>query len=175
VVKTLGFNTTITLVLTCPPYLIAGASTIIVSYSSGKFNERTWHITASKAVAVIGFAAAAATLNTAGRYVCMVIFTIGTYAVNSLILGWCGSVCGQTKEKKAVAISMVTMIMNISFIWTPYLWPSSDEPRYAIAMSSSAAFSIGTAALAWVAKVIMIRRNRKLRSQESEATVFYVY
>ncbi|KAL2682389.1 hypothetical protein Neosp_006839 [[Neocosmospora] mangrovei] len=175
VVKTLGFNTTITLVLTCPPYLIAGASTILVSYSSGKFNERTWHITASKAVAVVGFAAAAATLNTAGRYVCMVIFTIGTYAVNSLILGWCGSVCGQTKEKKAVAISMVTMIMNISFIWTPYLWPSSDEPRYAIAMSSSAAFSIATAALAWVARIIMMRRNRKLRSQESEATVFYVY
>ncbi|RSL69000.1 hypothetical protein CEP54_002572 [Fusarium duplospermum] len=175
VVKTLGFNTTITLVLTCPPYLIAGASTIIVSYSSGKFNERTWHITASKAVAVIGFAAAAATLNTAGRYVCMVIFTIGTYAVNSLILGWCGSVCGQTKEKKAVAISMVTMIMNISFIWTPYLWPSSDEPRYTIAMSSSAAFSIATAALAWVAKIILTRRNRKLRSQESEATVFYVF
>lgn len=25
----------------------------------------------------------------------MVIFTIGTYGVNSLILGWCGSVCGR--------------------------------------------------------------------------------
>ncbi|RKL23227.1 hypothetical protein BFJ68_g1433 [Fusarium oxysporum] len=172
---TLGFNTTITLVLTCPPYLIAGASTILVSWMSGKYNERTWHITASKTVAVIGFASAAATLNTAGRYVCMVIFTIGTYAVNSLILGWCGSVCGQTKEKKAVAISMVTMIMNISFIWTPYLWPSSDEPRYAIAMSSSAAFSIGTAALAWVAKIILKRRNQKLRAQDSETEVFYVY
>lgn len=77
VVKTLGFNTTISLVLTCPPYLIAGAITILVSYSSGKFNERTWHITISKAVATIGFVAAAATLNTAGRYAAMVIFTIG--------------------------------------------------------------------------------------------------
>ncbi|QGI65184.1 hypothetical protein CEK26_009135 [Fusarium fujikuroi] len=175
VVKTLGFNTTITLVLTCPPYLIAGASTILVSWMSGKYNERTWHITASKTVAVIGFASAAATLNTAGRYVCMVIFTIGTYAVNSLILGWCGSVCGQTKEKKAVAISMVTMIMNISFIWTPYLWPKSDEPRYAIAMASSAAFSIGTAALAWLAKIILKWRNQKLRAQDSETEIFYVY
>lgn len=70
---------------------------------------------------------------------------------------------------------MVTMIMNISFIWTPYLWPSSDEPRYAIAMSSSAAFSIGTAALAWVAKIILKRRNQKLRAQDSETEVFYVY
>lgn len=175
VVETLGFGQTITLVLTCPPYLIAGAVTIAVSWSSGRLNERTWHITVSKAVATVGFAAAAATLNVAGRYVSMVIFTIGTYGVNSLILGWCGSVCGQTKEKKAVAISMVTMIMNISFIWTPYLWPSSDEPRYLMAMVSSAAFSIATAALAWLAKVLLKRRNAKLMASEDETSVFYVY
>jgi hypothetical protein len=58
VVETLGFSDTITLVLTCPPYLLAGAVTILVSWSSGKFNERTWHITLSKAVATIGFVAA---------------------------------------------------------------------------------------------------------------------
>uniref|UniRef100_A0A8H7N8Q9 Major facilitator superfamily (MFS) profile domain-containing protein n=1 Tax=Bionectria ochroleuca TaxID=29856 RepID=A0A8H7N8Q9_BIOOC len=175
VVKTLGFNQTITLVLTCPPYLIAGAVTILVSWSSGKFNERTWHITASKAVATIGFVAAGATLNLAGRYVSMVIFTIGTYGVNSLILAWCGSVCGQTKEKKAVAISIVTMIMNISFVWTPYLWPSSDEPRYLIAMASSAAFSVATALTAWVARFICQRKNREIRAREDETTNFYVY
>lgn len=161
--------------MTCPPYLIAGAVTILVSWSSGKFNERTWHITASKAVAVVGFIAAAATDNIVGRYTSMVVFTIGTYGVNSLILGWCGSVCGQTKEKKAVAISMVTMIMNASFIWTPYLWPKSDEPRYVTAMASSAAFSIATALLAWLAKVLMLRRNKKIRASDNEATIFYVY
>ncbi|EON66851.1 hypothetical protein W97_06253 [Coniosporium apollinis CBS 100218] len=175
VVQTLGFNTTITLVLTCPPYLIAGASTILVSWSSGRMNERTWHITISKAVAVIGFVGACGTMNLAGRYVCMVIFTIGTYAVNSLILGWCGSTCGQTKEKKAVAISIVTTVMNASFIWTPYLWPKSDSPRYVIALSSSAAFSIATAMTAWVVKFMMMRKNKKLRQSEDEVTTFYVY
>lgn len=119
VVKSLNFNTTITLVLTCPPYLIAGASTLAVSWSSGKFNERTWHITASKTVAVIGFIVSAVTLNTGVRYFSMIVFTIGTYAVNSLILGWVGSTCGQTKEKKAASIAIVTTIMNASFIWTP--------------------------------------------------------
>ncbi|EPS39564.1 hypothetical protein H072_6648 [Dactylellina haptotyla CBS 200.50] len=175
VVETLGFNTTVTLVLTCPPYLIAGAVTILVSWSSGRFNERTYHITLSKAVATIGFIAAAATLDTAGRYISMVIFTIGTYGVNSLILGWCGSTCGQTKEKKAVAISIVTTVMNASFVWTPYLWPKTDGPRYVIALGSSAGFSVATALLAWLAKWVMIRRNRKLRMQEDETTIFYVY
>jgi sugar phosphate permease len=41
-VETLGFNQTITLVLTCPPYLIAGVISIAWSWSSGRFNERTW-------------------------------------------------------------------------------------------------------------------------------------
>jgi len=175
VVETLGFSDTITLVLTCPPYLIAGAVTIAVSWSSGHFNERTWHITLSKTVATIGFVAACATLHTVGRYVSMVVFTIGTYAVNSLILGWTGSTCGQTKEKKAVAIGIVTTVMNASFIWTPYLWPKSDGPRYALALGSSAGFSMATAALAWLAKIIMKRRNKKLMQQEDETTVFYVY
>ena len=117
VVQTLGFNQTITLVLTCPPYLIAGFVTIAVSWSSGRFNERTWHITISKAVATFGFGLACAEIGVAGRYVAMVIFTIGTYGVNSLILGWCGSTCAQTPEKKAVAIGIVTTVMNASFIW----------------------------------------------------------
>ena len=43
-VETLGFNQTITLVLTCPPYLIAGVISIAWSWSSGRFNERTWSV-----------------------------------------------------------------------------------------------------------------------------------
>lgn len=175
VVETLGYGQTITLVLVCPPYLIAGFSTLLVSWMSGRFNERTWHITVSKCVATAGFVAAVATNSVAGRYVAMIIFSIGTYAVNSLILGWCASVCGQTKEKKAAAVSMVTTIMVSSFIWTPYLWPKSDGPRYTIALGSSAGFSMATAALAWVAKFMMMRRNRKIRQSGDETTNFYVY
>ncbi|OWY57054.1 MFS general substrate transporter [Alternaria alternata] len=175
VVATLGFGKTITLVLTCPPYLIAGAVTIAVSWSSGKFNERTWHITISKAVATFGFGLACADIGTAGRYVAMIIFTIGTYGVNSLILGWCGSTCGQTPEKKAVAIGIVTTVMNASFIWTPYLWPKSDEPKYIIALSSSAAFSVATALLAWLAKILFVRKNKQLKERDSENMTFYVY
>lgn len=58
---------------------------------------------------------------------------------------------------------------------TPYLWPKTDAPRYAIALGSSAGFSVATAALAWVAKVIMLKRNKALRESNDEATVFYVY
>jgi MFS family permease len=126
VVETLGFTQTITLVLTCPPYFIAGATTIFASWLSGKLNERTWHITVSKAIAIVGFVVGATTTNIGVRYFAMVVFCIGTYAVNSLILGWVGSTCGQTKEKKAAAIGIVSTIMNASFIWTPVSFSFQD-------------------------------------------------
>lgn len=122
-VETLGFNTTITLVLTCPPYLIAGIISVYWSWSSGKYNERTWHITVAKAIAIVGFVLGCATLNTGARYFAMVVFAIGTYAVNSIILGWVSSTCGQTKEKKASSLAIVNTIANVSFVWTPVSLP----------------------------------------------------
>ncbi|KAE8388482.1 major facilitator superfamily domain-containing protein [Aspergillus alliaceus] len=118
-VETLGFSTTITLVLTCPPYLIAGLISVAWSWSSGRFNERTWHITVAKAIAIFGFVLGCATLNTGARYFAMVVFAIGTYAVNSIVLGWVSSTCGQTKEKKASSLAIVNTIANASFVWTP--------------------------------------------------------
>jgi hypothetical protein len=122
-VETLGFNRTITLALTCPPYLIAGVVSIAWSWSSGRFNERTWNITIAKSIAVAGFVLGCATLNSCVRYFAMNVFTIGTYAVNSIVLGWVSSTCGQTKEEKASSLAIVNTIANISFIWTPVSSP----------------------------------------------------
>ena len=103
VVKTLGFNRTVTLVLTCPPFLFAGAAGILTGWSSGRMHERTWHITIGLSVAIVGFVIAASTLNTAGRYIACFIFPVGAYSVNSVIIGWAASTLSQTKEKKAVS------------------------------------------------------------------------
>ncbi|KAJ0376902.1 hypothetical protein COL26b_004958 [Colletotrichum chrysophilum] len=175
IVETLNFNTTITLVLTCPPYLIAGVLSIVWAWSSGKHNERTWHITISKAVALFGFVLACATMNTGARYFAMVVFTVGTYGVNSILLGWVGSTCGQTKEKKASALAIVNTSASISFIWTPYLWPTSDAPRYVIPMASSAAFCVACVVGAWLMKGMLVRENRKIRATDQEARLFYAY
>jgi hypothetical protein len=58
---------------------------------------------------------------------------------------------------------------------TPYLWPKTDGPRYIIALSSSAAFSVATAMLAWVAKTLFMRKNKALRESDGETQTFYVY
>jgi nitrate/nitrite transporter NarK len=77
VVSSLGFSTTITLVLTAPPSLVAGVVGIAIGISSGKYNDRTWHITAMMAIAVVGFTISAVTLNVAARYVSCFLFASG--------------------------------------------------------------------------------------------------
>jgi hypothetical protein len=174
-IQSLDLGRTMTLVLTCPPYLIAGIISIYWSWQSGHFNERTWHITSAKAVAVFGFVLATAVGNVGARYFAMCVFAIGTYAVNSIILGWVSSTCGETKEKKASSLAIVNTIANVSFIWTPYLWPDTDKPRYPIAMGSSAGFSIVTAGLAWAMKFWLMRINKKIRQSEDENRLAYAY
>ncbi|KAJ3546755.1 hypothetical protein NM208_g1851 [Fusarium decemcellulare] len=141
VVKTLGFNTTITLVMTCPPFIFAGAAGIFFGWSSGRLHERTWHITVGLSVAIAGFVLAAATMNTAARYVACFIFPMGAYAVNSVIIGWASSTLSQTKEKKAVVLAMTNVGGQIGYIYGAYLWPKSDGPRYGIGFGASAGFA----------------------------------
>lgn len=125
--KTFGYNTTITLVLTCPPYLLACVTGICLALSSGKYNERTWHIVVFKLIALLGFVLACATTNTGVRYFATFVFTVGTYGISSVVMGWVASTCGQTKEKRAAAIAIVNTFTSISLIWTPVSVCSDHE------------------------------------------------
>ncbi|KAF2161172.1 hypothetical protein M409DRAFT_37588 [Zasmidium cellare ATCC 36951] len=175
IVGTLGFGRNTTLALTCPPYLFAGAVSIVYAWNSGRMNERTWHITIAKLVAIAGFIMACATLNTAVRYVGMFFFAMGVYNCQGIQLGWMASTCGQTREKKAVSLAMANMIGNIATIYTPYLWPASNAPRYDIPFSASAAFSVGVIICAWGLRYCLKRENKRIQRTEPEGVLLYAY
>ncbi|KAK1962674.1 major facilitator superfamily transporter [Colletotrichum sublineola] len=175
VVKTLGFSTTVTLLMTCPPFIFAGAAGIFFGWSSGRLHERTWHITAGLGIAVVGFVMASATLNTAARYIACFIFAMGAYSVNSVIIGWASSTLSQTKEKKAVVLAMTNVGGQIGYIYGAYLWPKSDSPRYAIGFGASAGFSLLSIMCAWWIRVLLVRENRRIRASTSEQVNLYGY
>lgn len=175
VVSALGYNSTITLLLTSPPSLVAGAFGVLVGWSSGRYNERTWHITVCMGGAMAGFIINCLTLNVAARYVACFLFASGVYSVNSVILGWVSATLGQTPEKKAVSLSLVNVVSMASFIYTPYLYPNSDAPKYVIAMSSNACFAFVSIAAAWAMKVWLTRTNKKLKQQDPSNNVLYAY
>ena len=143
--------------------------------SSGRYNERTWHITACMGAAIVGFIISCATLNTAARYVSCFLFASGAYAVNSMILGWVSATAGSTPEKKAVSLSIVNVIANASYVYTAYLYPESDGPRYLIAMASNAAFATACIAGTWVLRFWLIYDNKKMDRAGDTSNTRYAY
>lgn len=175
VVGSLKFNHTITLVLTCPPFIASAIVAPLWGISSGRFNERTWHITGGMGLAMIGFIIAASTLNIAARYVACFCFAIGVYAVNSCILGWASATLGQTMEKKAISLGFINIIANASYIYTPYLFPQSDGPQYVMAMGVEAGFTGATIICAWGLKFWIMRMNRRLQRDDPNSSLAYAY
>ncbi|KIW20526.1 hypothetical protein PV08_01101 [Exophiala spinifera] len=175
VVSALGFDSTVTLVLCTPPSLVAGCVGVLAGLSSGRFNERTWHVTLMMGTAIAGFVVSAVTLNLPARYVACFMFASGCYAVNSIILGWISSTLAQTPEKKAVSLSIVNVVSMASFIYTPYLYPKSDGPKYVTAMASNACFAFVSVLAAWAMKFWLKRTNSRLRRDNPDENVVYAY
>ncbi|KAM0280055.1 hypothetical protein ACHAQH_004250 [Verticillium albo-atrum] len=175
VMETLGYSTTATLALTCPPYILAAVVAVTVSYTSGRWNERTRHITSFKTIVVVGFIIPAVTYSLPARMLGIFLFVGATFGVNNLILGWASATLGQTPEKKAVSIAMLNTLGSLASIYTPYLWPKSHGPRYLPAWMASIAFSVGVVLLAWVMKMHLKARNRKTKEQNPDEVNFYVY
>jgi hypothetical protein len=175
VVGSLGFSRTLTLVLTCPPYLVSGFVGWFLGLSSGRFNERTCHITAAMGTALVGFIISCVTLNPAARYIACFLFASGAYAINSVILGWCTATLGQTTEKKAVSLGIINTLANASYVYTAYLYPKSDGPRYLTAMSANSGFAVATIATAWALRWYLKRANKRMKALDSGVVVTFAY
>lgn len=175
IVQSMGFSNITALLLTSPPYFVSGIIGIVIAWTSGHFNERTWHITATLLLAIAGFVITMATLDKAARYAASILFATGAFGVGSVILGWVSATLSQTPEKKAVAYSMVNVSATIAYLYTAYLWPSSDGPRYIPGFIAMACFAAGSLLCAWAMRLWLMRLNRKMRESEDETRLAFAY
>ncbi|KAH7030622.1 major facilitator superfamily domain-containing protein [Microdochium trichocladiopsis] len=175
IVKSMGFTSITALLLTAPPYFVSGLLGIPFAYSSGRLNERTWHITAGLGLAIIGFAMSVGTMNTAVRYTSTFLYATGAYGVGSVILGWVSNTLSQTPEKKAVAYSLVNVTANLAYIYCAYLWPNESAPGFMMGFGSMIAFAATSIMCAWGMRFWLKKENGKLRERGDEGGALYAY
>ncbi|KAI7533672.1 hypothetical protein KC316_g16719 [Hortaea werneckii] len=76
--------------------------------------------------------------------------------------------CARPQKKRAIGLAMNNAIGNLAQVWTPYLYPESDGPRYTMAWSVNLALCVvivvSTTALSFSLK----RENRKLNNIETD-------
>lgn len=80
IIKQLGYDNTITLLLTAPPYFVAFCGSIAIAYSSAKRNERCLHIILPLCVSIIGNIMAMTVQGFGPRYLSIFFMTFGVYS-----------------------------------------------------------------------------------------------
>ncbi|KAJ6012643.1 hypothetical protein N7522_002998 [Penicillium canescens] len=167
VVETLGYNHVDTLLLTVPPYMVSLVVTVANNYSADRLENSSFHVICPLTAAIIGFIVASASMNTGARYFAMILMVAGGHGSNAVLVAWVQKTMLRPRVKRAAAVAFVNAFGNVSQVFSSYLYPDSSKPRYVMAMSTNAAFSLAAILLALFMRSVLLRANKRLRNGET--------
>ncbi|THV05376.1 MFS general substrate transporter [Dendrothele bispora CBS 962.96] len=168
ITKTLGFSTTITLLLTFPPWAFATLFALFNSWHSDRTGEMFWHIALSYGFAVLGYVVALSSNTIAAKYVSLFGMCMG-YSGGIILLGWVSSTIPRPPVKRAVAIAFVNAFANIGQIPTSYLWPTKWGPRYWQSFVTEICLMGLSLGVGLVLRFYLVSLNKKLEKGEVKA------
>ncbi|KAL4991988.1 major facilitator superfamily domain-containing protein [Aspergillus falconensis] len=166
IMKTFGFNIMTTYLVQAPPYAIAYIFACAVAWSCGKLQETTWHIVIPIIFSAAGCSILISTLNVGARYFGLVLLICGTYNGLNLQLSWETTVVPSPRAKKAALIAIANCISQSSHWFSPYFYPTSQEPYYrmggGLLIMGCALVALSAFAVNWRGR----RLNRRLDEDE---------
>ncbi|KAJ7183630.1 major facilitator superfamily domain-containing protein [Mycena filopes] len=165
---TLGFSTTVTLLLAAAPYVLAGFLCCANAWHADISGERFWHIAVWQGLMIIGFIIALSTMSIPPRYFAMFLMACGN-AAGGLNHVWVVNSVPRPPAKRAAAIALVNGISNLGSCIGAFTWKASWGPGYRWSIIISlCSLATGTSILA-VVRQLLIRKNRQLDAQDSTA------
>ncbi|KAJ7584618.1 MFS general substrate transporter [Mycena floridula] len=129
ITQTLGFSTTITLLLTFPPWFIGTLFALANSWHSDRTGDKFWHIAVSYGLALLGYIVALTAETVAGKYIALFGMTMG-FSGGIILLSWTSCSIPRPAVKRAASIAFVNGFANIGQIPASYLWPTRWGPKY---------------------------------------------
>ncbi|KAI0025283.1 allantoate permease [Xylariomycetidae sp. FL0641] len=166
IVKTLGYGDVETLLITAPVWIATFLVSLVVTFTSGRFNDRSTHIILLMLVSVAGNVIVVATLNTAARFFAMFLMPMGAVAAYQIILAWVANSFPRPLVKRSACISITNMIGNTANIYGSYMYPATDGPRYLPGGCATAAIAFLVAVQALIIRFVLQNQNKKLAERE---------
>ncbi|KAH8152035.1 uncharacterized protein LAJ45_04029 [Morchella importuna] len=166
IVNTLGYPRVTTLLLTVPVWFATFCVSLAVTIHASRTNERTWHIVIPMMVACVGNVIVTSTTNTGARFFAMFLMPMGALPAFQVILAWVANSFPRPARKRAVCMASVNMLGNVASIYGPYMYPSTDSPRYLAGGSATAGVCLACAAMALAVRFCLKRENAKLEMAE---------
>ncbi|KAG1824367.1 major facilitator superfamily domain-containing protein [Suillus subaureus] len=168
IVATLRYDTTVTLLLATPPWMLAAIGAFSLSRYSDHRKKRFKYIFASNVLAALGFTISICTMNMVARYVSL--FLMAQIASGQIVLwAWVNNTFSRDPAKRAVAIAMISGVSAVGGVAGSFLWPLSWGPTYRYSYAISfAALGVSTAMLG-VMHLHLKRVNEQIERNEQNA------
>ncbi|KAG1833085.1 MFS general substrate transporter [Suillus variegatus] len=164
---TLGYSSTVSLLLCSPPWLFATRVAFLTSRHSDATGERFGHIVVPLLVGIAGFMMAMATMNTAVRYLSLFLMA-QSYTAFVVYWAWASNSIPHPTSKRAVALAFINAFSSLGNIIGSYVWPKSWGPSY----WNSYAICIGSGALciimSWIFRQHLMRLNQEIEAKKTE-------
>ena len=103
---------------------------VVCCWLADKYKTKWPFICGLSGIGCVLFIAVTASKDRMVQYV-LTIFAFGTiYGCSPLVKTWLSDVIPQPAAKRAIAIALINSIGNASSIYSSWLWPKEDAPRY---------------------------------------------
>ncbi|OJA14669.1 hypothetical protein AZE42_02413 [Rhizopogon vesiculosus] len=112
---TLGYSSTVSLLLCSPPWMFATCAAFLMSRHSDQAGERFGHIAISLVVGIAGFLMAMGTMSTAVRYLSLFLMA-QSYAAFIVLWAWVSNSISRPQSKKAVALAFINAFSSVGNI-----------------------------------------------------------
>ncbi|KAH9856028.1 MFS general substrate transporter [Lenzites betulinus] len=162
---TLGFSTTVTLLLAAPPWILATIVCCANAWHADRTGERFFHHCAPWWGVIIGYIIGVSTFSIGGRYVAMFLMACG-YAGFALTAVWVSNAVPRPPAKRAAAIGIVNGFGNLGNLISSYVWKAQWGPDYHQSMYIGIAALAFATVLSIIIRTMLVRQNQRLEQEE---------
>ena len=165
-IASLNFSNTISLLLTAPPYILAGMVYYGIMFYSDRKNTVYPMILVCIAIAIGMYIIPMATVNVGARYFSMMILPFASVGPQLLLYKTINLHLARPVSKRAAASALVNAIGGTSNIWASYLYYA--RPHFYAAFGTLMGCAFLFAATITVYRWLVLRENGRLDSSEPE-------
>ncbi|KAJ5949753.1 hypothetical protein N7454_001337 [Penicillium verhagenii] len=160
--SSLGFSSTISLLLTAPPYILAGLVYFGIMFYSDRKNHVFFLILSCIAISIVMYIIPMTTVNVGARYFSMMILPFASVGPQLLLYKTINLHLARPVSKRAAASALVNAIGGTSNIWASYLYYAGPHfyAAFGTLMGAAVLFAITITVYRW----LVLRENQRLDS-----------
>ncbi|CAH0034038.1 unnamed protein product [Clonostachys rhizophaga] len=166
IVASLNYNSTLTLVLTAPPYILAAGVYYFIMWHSDRKNTAYVPILICISIAIGMYIIPMATVNIGGRYFAMMMLPFASVGPQLLLYKTINLHLARPVAKRAAASALVNAIGGTANIWSSYLYFGAPHfyAAFGTLMGCAFIFMLTITFYRWY----ILRENKRLDSGEPE-------